>query len=76
MRPQFVEAVNRLLTGNTYKPYDDIPFTAAVDKMGDNPRNRLLMFIGKFSPKFVQIEKPGKGKCPPKETLDAGSLVK
>lgn len=73
---QFKDAVKKLLSGNTYKPYEDIPFTAAADKMEDNPRNRLLMFIGKFSQKFIQIEKTGEGTCPPKETLDAASLIK
>ena len=50
----FKDAVEILLgkannAGDPYKPYDDIPYTAALDKMEDNLRNRLLMFIGKFS---------------------------
>lgn len=40
-----------------YKPYDDIPYTAIKDPMEDNHRNRLMMFIGKFSPKFIQDQK-------------------
>ncbi|MEI6122708.1 MAG: DUF1156 domain-containing protein [Bacteroidota bacterium] len=43
-----------------YKPYNDIPYTAAIDKMEDNARNRLLMFIGKFSNQFCENEKSGK----------------
>lgn len=73
---QFREAVKKLLSSNTYKPYEDIPFTAAADKMEDNYRNRLLMFIGKFSTRFIKVEKTGEGTCPPKEILDAGSLIK
>src|SRR6188768_931221 len=47
----FKDAIEILLTGVTsqgdpYKPYDDIPFTSAIDKMEDNLRNRLLIFIG------------------------------
>lgn len=62
---QFKEAVNKLLgaknnPGDPYKPYDDIPFTTAIDPMEDNLRNRLLMFIGKFSYKFIQNGKNGK----------------
>lgn len=76
----FKEAV-RLLLGkqenNTdpYKPYDDIPYTAAVDKMEDSLRNRLMMFIGKFSEKFVQNEKLGKITSA-KEQLSDASLIK
>src|SRR3954470_9723418 len=33
------------IDANAYKPYDDIPYTAAIDKMEDNLRNRLMMFI-------------------------------
>ncbi len=73
---QFKDAVNKLLAGSIYKPYEDIPFTASVDPMEDNPRNRLLMFIGKYSKKFLQVEKSGNGTCAPKETLDNGSLIK
>ena len=57
----FKEAIDLLLgknynIGDPYKPYDDIPFTSAVDKMEDNLRNRLIMFIGKFSEKYIQNE--------------------
>lgn len=49
----FRDAVQNLLgpgkDGDPYKPYRDIPYTAAYDPMDDNLRNRLLMFIGKFS---------------------------
>jgi putative DNA methylase len=46
--------------GDVYKPYDDIPYTAAIDKMEDNLRNRLLMFIGKYSDEFSSNEKAGR----------------
>ena len=48
------------MLANAYKPYDDIPYTAAIDKMEDNHRNRLLMFIGKYSNEFCSNEKSGK----------------
>ena len=66
---------NNGLPGDPFKPYDDIPHTAVVDKMEDNLRNRLLMFIGKFSDKYVQNEKLGKS-TPPKEQLHRYSLIK
>lgn len=71
----FREAVGTLLDSKVYKPYDDIPFTAAIDPMEDNLRNRLLMFIGSFSHKFLQLERQGK-KCSPKEQLSDACLIK
>jgi putative DNA methylase len=78
--PAFRDAVELLLgkknnPGDPYKPYDDIPFTAAVDPMEDNLRNRLLMFIGKFSDRFIRDEKVGK-KTPAKDQLSNSSLIK
>ncbi|RZK36815.1 MAG: DUF1156 domain-containing protein, partial [Hymenobacter sp.] len=78
--PAFREAVNQLLgatanPGDPYRPYDDIPYTSAVDRMDDTPRNRLLMFVGKFSDKFAENEKAGR-KTPSKQQLDAHSLVR
>lgn len=58
-----------------YKPYDDIPYTAAIDKMEDNARNRLLMFIGKYSDEFSRNEKAGKTTASGKQLSDA-SLIK
>ena len=78
---QFKEAVEILLgpdndlPGDPYKPYEDIPHTAAVDKMEDNLRNRLMMFIGKFSETYVKNEKGGK-KTPAKDQLSNYSLIK
>jgi len=78
---QFKEAIeillgkNNDLLGDPYKPYQDIPHTAVVDKMEDNFRNRLMMFIGKFSDKYVKNEKLGKN-TPAKEQLDNYSLIK
>lgn len=76
----FKEAVKLLLgrqENNTdpYKPYDDIPYTSAIDKMEDNLRNRLMMFIGKFSDKYIQNEKLGK-TTNAKEQLSDASLIK
>ena len=58
-----------------YKPYKDIPYTSIVDEMEDNHRNRLMMFIGKFSEKCQDNMKAGKS-TPPKEQLDDWSLIK
>lgn len=63
------------LAPDPYKPYDDIPYTAAVDKMEDNVRNRLLMFIGKFSEEYSRNEKAGKTTAAGKLLSDA-SLIK
>lgn len=68
-----------LVSGGTlfdwYKPYDDIPYTAAIDQMEDNLRNRLLMFIGKFSNYFCDNEKTGKTTAA-KDLLSDASLIK
>lgn len=76
----FKEAVEVILgrennPGDPYKPYDDIPFTSAVDTMEDNLRNRLMMFIGKFSPKYILNEKNGKATNA-KDQLSDFSLIK
>lgn len=78
---QFKEAIELLLgkdndlPGDPYKPYEDIPHTAVVDKMEDNLRNRLMMFIGKFSDKYVSNEKLGK-KTTAKDQIHPFSLIK
>ena len=66
---------NDKLRFDEYKPYDDIPYTAVQDPMEDNLRNRLLMFIGKFSPTFENNIKLGKSTTP-KEQLSNASLIK
>jgi len=43
----FKQAVAKFLSDKKYKPYDDIPYTAAIDPLEDNLRNRLLMFNSK-----------------------------
>lgn len=58
-----------------YKPYEDIPYTSAVDRMDDNLRNRLMMFIGKFSDQFIRNEKLGK-KTEARDTLSEICLIK
>lgn len=63
------------LTNLVYKPYSDIPYTAVEDPMEDNLRNRLMMFIGKFSDKCQENMKKGKPTTP-KEQLSDGSLIK
>jgi adenine-specific DNA methylase len=84
---QFKEAVENLLgsakkplqeTGipsDAFKPYDDIPYTAAIDKMFDNNRNRLMMFIGKFSNEYSTNEKVGKA-TPTAKLISDYSLIK
>lgn len=51
-----------------YRPYNG---------MGDTPRNRLLMFIAKWSPESLEFEAGKRGNpAVPKELLDDRSLVK
>lgn len=78
----FKDAVQNILnpaddkhTSQIYKPYADIPYTAVEDLMEDNLRNRLMMFIGKFSDKCQENMKKGKPTTP-KEQLSDGSLIK
>ena len=72
----FCDAVKILLKEHNgmdaYKPYDNIPYTAAIDPMEDTLRNRLLMFIGKFSDTYIQ-----KGESTAaKDKLSDASLIK
>lgn len=78
----FRDAVDAILrpkndptTSMEYRPYDDIPYTAVSDHMEDNRRNRLMMFIGKFSDRCQQNMKQGKS-TPAGEQLSDGSLIK
>lgn len=76
----FRDAVEILLGSSksnvdTYKPYDDIPYTSAKDRMEDNYRNRLLMFIGKFSEQYSLDTKAGR-KTDSKDQLSDFSLIK
>ena len=72
----FKWAVEKLLGRSPYyRPYDDIPYTAIYDPMEENHRNRLMMFIGRFSPVCESNMKAGKS-TPPKDQLSDGSLIK
>lgn len=76
----FRDAVTDLLgsatnPGDPYKPYKDIPYTAAADPLPDNLRNRLLMFIGKFSDTYIHNEQHGKATAS-KDQLSEYSLIK
>lgn len=78
----FKDAVNELLnpsndtlTQHMYMPYTDIPYTSIDDPMEDNLRNRLMMFIGKFSDICQKNMISGKS-TPPKDQLTDGSLIK
>lgn len=76
----FKDAVEILLgkannPGDPYKPYDDIPYTASIDKMENNHRNRLMMFIGKFSGDYSINEKAGKVTSTAK-LISNNSLIK
>jgi adenine-specific DNA methylase len=78
----FKDAVDSLLGkkanaihADPYKPYEDIPWTSVVDPMEDNLRNRLMMFMGKFSHKYLENERLGK-KTPAKDQLSDYSLIK
>lgn len=72
----FSEAVENLLMSKiAYKPYEDIPYTAGYDTMEDNLRNRLMMFVGKFSERYQKNTSEGKS-TPPAEQLTPESLIK
>ena len=72
----FCDAVQDLLATNPlYAPYPDIPYTAIYDPMPDNLRNRLLMFIGKFSSPCQQNMLAGKS-TPSKDQIQEGCLIK
>ncbi|MBP8114170.1 MAG: DUF1156 domain-containing protein [Chitinophagaceae bacterium] len=85
--PQFRDAIEMLLGSakkplqeqgiptDAFKPYEDIPYTAAIDKMVDNNRNRLMMFIGKFSNEYSLNERSGKA-TPTAKLISDYSLVK
>lgn len=78
--PAFKDAVFELLQKDsmdkhTYAPYPDIPYTAIHDPMEDNLRNRLLMFIGKFSPKCQEDMLAGRSTAPKDQIMD-GCLIK
>lgn len=67
----FKDAVESLLgkknnIGDPYATYSDIPWTSVFDPMEDNLRNRLQMFIGKFTQPMQdhllgKASKPGAG---------------
>lgn len=79
--PAFREAVELLLgkennQGDPYKPYADIPWTSIYDPMEDNLRNRLQMFIGKFTDDMQQHLLHHKPKPDAKNQISPFSLIK
>lgn len=77
----FCDAVQFLLgkennPGDPYKPYADIPWTSIFDPMEDNLRNRLQMFIGKFSEDMQQHLLNHKSKPDTKNHISNFSLIK
>ncbi|MFZ4400749.1 MAG: DUF1156 domain-containing protein [Bacteroidales bacterium] len=78
---QFKDAIEILLgktnnLGDPYKPYDDIPWTSVIDPMEDNLRNRLQMFIGKFTLDMQQHLKNNSKKPDAGKMLSDYSLIK
>jgi putative DNA methylase len=79
--PAFKDAVALLLgkeanPGDPYSTYADIPWTVVYDPMEDNLRNRLQMFIGKFTPDMQQHLLHNKPKPAAGNQLDPFSLIK
>ncbi len=77
----FKDAVELLLGKNAgqidhYAPYKDIPWTPVYDPMEDNLRNRLQMFIGKFSEPMQEHLLKHKPKPGAKDQLSDASLIK
>lgn len=79
--PAFKDAVALLLgkdanPGDPYSTYADIPWTVVFDPMEDNLRNRLQMFIGKFTPDMQQHLLHNKPKPAAGNQLTNFSLIK
>lgn len=77
----FRDAIEIILGSSTnlldpYKPYKDIPWTAIYDPMEDNHRNRLQMFIGKFTNEMQEHMIKHTKKPPAKKMLSDSSLIK
>ncbi len=77
----FKEAIEILLgkknnLGDPYHPYKDIPWTSVYDPMEDNLRNRLQMFIGKFTDEMQQHLLHKKPKPGANNLLNDNSLIK
>jgi putative DNA methylase len=77
----FRDAVELLLGraenfGDPYHPYRDIPWTSVFDPMEDNLRNRLQMFIGKFTEEMQQHLLHQKPKPGANNLLTDDSLIK
>lgn len=77
----FRDAIEILLgkennNGDPYSTYKDIPWTAAIDPMDDNLRNRLQMFIGKFTDDMQQALLHNKTNPTPGNQLSDVSLIK
>jgi adenine-specific DNA methylase len=62
--------------GDPYHPYPDIPWTSVYDPMEDNLRNRLQMFIGKFTDDMQQHLLHQKPKPAAGNQLSDFSLIK
>lgn len=62
--------------GDPYHPYRDIPWTSVYDPMEDNLRNRLQMFIGKFTEEMQQHLLHRKPKPGANNQLSDYSLIK
>lgn len=77
----FRDAVELLLgkannIGDPYSTYRDIPWTSVYDPMADNLRNRLQMFIGKFTEEMQQHLLHHKPKPGANNQLTDNSLIK
>ena len=77
----FRDAIDILLgkdanISDPYKTYEDIPWTAIYDPMPDNLRNRLQMFIGKFTEDMQQALLHNKPMPPAGKQLSDASLIK
>lgn len=77
----FKDAVEILLgkennPGDPYAPYADIPWTSVYDPMEDNLRNRLQLFIGKFTDDMQQHLLGKAKKTEAKKMLTNSSLIK
>ena len=77
----FKDAIEILLgkennPGDSYAPYADIPWTSVYDPMEDNLRNRLQMFVGKFTDEMQQHLLGKAKKTETKKMVTNSSLIK
>ena len=63
-----------IVNKHPYAQYPNIPYTAIHDMMEKSLKNRLLVFIGKFSPKCQENMLASKSTSPKDQLIDGGFI--